>query len=150
MKNPLTSLLVTIAGVAVVTPLVIYGARNPELAAIYPRIDNLSSSPLLFVRGSFFYFLYYVGYEICFRGFLFMGVRDDVGDVQALLVSLAVTVMLHLTQPQIETLMAVLAGFAFPIIVLRLRNVWPAVLIHAYVGISLNYWIIVYGGGFPR
>jgi membrane protease YdiL (CAAX protease family) len=111
-------------------------------------VQNAARTPQLFVKSALFYFLYYVGYELCFRGFLFMGIKDDVGEFPAVLISLAMTVLLHVTQPQLETLLAVIAGFVFPLVVLRLKTIWPVVLIHAYVGISLNYWIIVRQGGF--
>jgi hypothetical protein len=147
-RRPLVSLMVAIAGMAVITPLVYFGSTRMELAAVYPQVQNASRSAALFWKSALFYFFYYVGYEMTFRGFLFMGIKDDVGEMQAVMISLALTVLLHITQPQLETLMAVLAGLAFPIVVLRLRSIWPVVLIHAYVGISLNYWIILRQGGF--
>ena len=77
-----------------------------------------------------------------------MGIREDIGDMQAIMVSLLATVLLHVTQPQSETLMAVLAGFVFPLIVRRLKTLWPGIFIHAYTGIALDYWIIMGRGGF--
>lgn len=147
-KNPLPSLLVAVAGMALATPLVYFGSAKMELAAVYPQVQNAVRTPLLFAKSALFYLLYYAGYEMCFRGFLFMGIKDDVGEIQAVIISLAVTVLLHVTQPQLETLVAVIAGFVFPLVVLRLRSIWAVVLIHAYVGISLNYWIIMRQGGF--
>jgi membrane protease YdiL (CAAX protease family) len=145
---PLKSILITVLGVVVVTPFTYFGSLRPDLAAVYPLVLNAGGSPLLFAESSLFYFLYYVGYEICFRGYLFMGIRRDVGNWQALGVSLIATVLLHVGKPQSEMLMALLAGVAFPIIVWRLKSVWPAVFIHAYAGISLDYWILLRRGAF--
>lgn len=147
-RHPLTTLLVAVAGMALATPLVYFGSTRMELAAVYPQVQNAARTPGLFALSSLFYFLYYVGYEMCFRGFLFMGIREDVGEVKAVMISLVATVLLHLPQPQLETLTAVIAGLVFPLVVLRLRSIWAVVLIHAYVGISLNYWIIMRQGGF--
>ncbi len=147
-KKPFVSLFVTMAGIAFMTPFVYFGARRPELNSLYPLVQNAGDSPVHFLKSSLFYFLYYIGYEFCFRGFLFMGIREDIGDIQAIMVSLLATVLLHVTQPQSETLMAVVAGIVFPLIVRRLKTLWPGILIHAYTGIALDYWIIVGRGGF--
>jgi len=148
VRNPIVAVLITLLGVLAVTPLTFFGSRDPRLAAIYPQAQNAAESTFLFWQSSFFYLLYYVGYEFCFRGFLYMGIREDVGDWQALGVSLLATVLLHVTQPQTETIMAIVAGVVFPLLTRRFRSIWPCVLIHAYTGISLDYWIIVWGGGF--
>jgi membrane protease YdiL (CAAX protease family) len=148
VRSPLVAILMSLLGILVVTPLTFFGSRDPRLAAIYPQAQNAAISSLLFWQSSFFSLLYYIGYEFCFRGFLYMGIREDVGDWQALGVSLLASVLLHVTQPQSETLLSIVAGVVFPLLVRRFRSIWPGVLIHAYAGISLDYWIIVTGGGF--
>ena len=77
-----------------------------------------------------------------------MGIKDYIGDWQAMAVSLIATALLHVTQPEGEMVMAILAGIAFPIIVKKLNSLWPCILIHTYTGISLDYWIIINSGGF--
>jgi membrane protease YdiL (CAAX protease family) len=140
--------LIALLGIAFLTPLVYFGSKNYQFQALYPLVLNAGNSPAAFVKSAFFYFLYYVGYEFCFRGFLFMGIKDDIGDWQALGVSLIATVLLHVSQPQAEMIMAVFAGVAFPLIVKKMRTIWPVVFIHAYAGIALDYWIIMARGGF--
>jgi len=148
VKKPIILLFITILGIAVATPFAFFGAKNPGITSVYPLIRNLGDSPLLFLKSSLIYFLYYAGYEICFRGFLFMGIKDDVGEWKAVFISLAMTTLLHIDRPQEETLMALVAGFVFPVVVLRTGSLLPVILIHAYVGISLDYWIIINQGGF--
>jgi hypothetical protein len=148
LKKPLLALLITLLGIAIITPLVYFGARSPELSSVYPLAKSAGDSPVNFLESALFYLLYYVGYEFCFRGFLFMGIKDDIGEWRALGVSLLATVMLHVNKPQSETVMAILAGIAFPIIVSRFGSLLPVILIHAYTGISLDYWVIIQSGGF--
>jgi membrane protease YdiL (CAAX protease family) len=148
LKRPLFTLLITLLGIAIITPLVYIGARSPELSSLYPLAKSAGDSPGNFLKSALFYLLYYVGYEFCFRGFLFMGIKDDIGEWQALGVSLIATVLLHVNKPQSETVMAIIAGIAFPIIVSRLGSLLPVILIHAYAGISLDYWVIIQSGGF--
>jgi membrane protease YdiL (CAAX protease family) len=148
IEKPLWTFGITLLGMAFVTPFAFFGAKNPQYADYYPLVKSAGASPILFVKSAFFYFLYYAGYEFFFRGFLFMGIKDDVGELQALAVSLAATVLLHVTQPQGEMILSILAGIVFPLIVLRLKSLLPVILIHAFMGISFDYWIIVHSGGF--
>ena len=148
VKRPLVTVFVTLIGVVIATPLVYFGAGTPALSSIYPLVRYSGLSPGRFAESAFFYFLYYIGYEFCFRGLLFMGIKDEVGEWQAIGISLIASVLLHVTQPQSEMVMAIVVGFAFPVVVSRLGSLLPVTLIHAYAGISLDYWIIVRGGGF--
>lgn len=148
LQRPLLILLITLLGIVVITPLIYLGARRPELFSLYPLVRSAGDSPSRFLESAFFCLLYYIGYEFCFRGFLFMGIKDDIGEWQAVGVSLIATVMLHVTKPQSEMIMSILAGIAFPIIVSRFGSLFPVILIHAYAGISLDYWIIIQSGGF--
>jgi hypothetical protein len=148
INRPLVTFFVTLIGVVIVTPLVYFGARDRLLSSIYPLVHDSSLSYGRFAESALFYLLYYAGYEFSFRGLLFMGLKDDIGEWQAVGVSLAASVLLHVTQPQSEMLMAIIAGIAFPIVTRRLGSLLPAVLIHAYTGIALDYWIIIYQGGF--
>jgi len=148
LKRPFFSLAIAVAGIAFVTPFSYAGAKNPQFTAMYPLVKNAGESSILFLESSLFYLLYYMGYEFFFRGFLFMGIKDAIGDWEALGVSLIATVLLHVNRPEGEMIMAILAGIAFPIIVKKLKTLWPVIAIHAYTGISLDYWIIINTGGF--
>lgn len=148
VQRPLITIFITLVGVVVVTPLAYIGANDPVLSLIHPYVKSSGSSLGRFIESSVFYLLYYIGYEFCFRGFLFMGIKDDVGEWQAVGVSLIATVLLHVNRPQSEMVMAIIAGIAFPIVVSRLGSLFPVILVHAYTGIALDYWIIMRAGGF--
>jgi len=148
IKRPLISLLIALLGVLFVTPFTYFGAKNNDFISVYPLVKNSFGSAKNFVIAEFFYFLYYIGYEFFFRGFLFMGIRKHIGDWEAMGVSLMATVLLHVDRPEGEMAMAILAGIIFPIIVRQMKTLWPVILIHAYTGISMDYWIIINSGGF--
>ena len=148
MKRPLVTIFITLIGVVIVTPLTYIGANDTVLSTAYPLVKSSGSSPSRFFESSVFYILYYIGYEFCFRGFLFMGIKEDVGEWQAVGISLLATVLLHVNRPQSETVMAIVAGIVFPIVVSRLGSLFPVIIVHAYTGIALDYWIIVRAGGF--
>ena len=148
IKRPLIALFITLLGITVVTPFVYIGSKRPEFTAVYPLVRNAVDSPVLFLKSAVFYFFFYIGYEFCFRGFLFLGIKDDVGDWQALAISLLATVLLHVISPQAEMIMSIVVGIAFPIIVKKLESLWPVIFIHAYIGISFDYWVIIGNVGF--
>jgi len=148
IKKPLISLLIILLGILFVTPFTYFGAKNKDFISIYPLVKNSYGSVRNFLKAEFFYLLYYIGYEFFFRGFLFMGIRKHIGDWEAMGVSLVATVLLHVNKPEGEMIMAILAGIIFPIIVRKMKTIWPIVIIHAYTGISLDYWIILNSGGF--
>ncbi len=147
-KRPLIGLFIALLGIIFVTPFTYFGAKNPDFYKVYPLVKNSFQSVENFAVAEFFYFLYYIGYEFFFRGFLFMGIRKHIGDWEAMGVSLMATVLLHVDRPQGEMAMAILAGIVFPVIVRKMKSLWPVILIHAYTGISLDYWIIINSGGF--
>ena len=148
IKKPLISVLIALLGIIFITPFTYFGAKNRDFISIYPLVKNSFGSAKNFAIAEFFYFLYYIGYEFFFRGFLFMGIRRYIGDWEAMGVSLMATVLLHVDRPEGEMAMAILAGIVFPIIVKKMKTLWPVILIHAYTGISLDYWIILNRGGF--
>ena len=148
IKKPLIALFVTLFGIAIVSPFLYIGSKMPDLLSIYPAVHNAGASRYLFFKSSIFYFFFYIGYEFLFRGYLFMGTKDDIGEWQAISVSTLATVILHMTTPVKEMALSFLFGIVFPLIVKKFRSIWPVVFIHAYIGIAFDYWVIINSGGF--
>jgi membrane protease YdiL (CAAX protease family) len=146
--RPLPVVLITLFGIVIITPITYFGSKRSDMSSFYPLVLNAGDSPILFVKSSLFYVLYYIGYEFCFRGYLFLGIKEDVGEWQALAISLIATVLLHVNRSQGEMIMTIIIGVAFPLVVDRFKSLWPAVFMHAYAGVSLDYWIILRRGGF--
>lgn len=148
IKKPLIALFVTLLGIAIVSPFLYSASKAPEFIAMYPAAHNAGASRYLFFKSSFFYFFFYIGYEFLFRGYLFLGTKDDIGDWQAISVSTLATVILHVTTPVKEMALSFLVGIVFPLIVKKFKSIWPVVFLHAYIGIAFDYWIILNSGGF--
>ena len=148
IQKPLIAFFVTLLGIAIVSPFLYYGSKMPDFLSFYPAVQNAGASHYLFFKSSVFYFFYYIGYEFMFRGYLFLGTKDDIGYWQAISVSTLATVILHVTTPVQEMALSFIIGIVFPIIVDRFKSVWPVILIHAYIGIAFDYWAIINSGGF--
>jgi membrane protease YdiL (CAAX protease family) len=78
--------------------------------------------------------LYYVPYEVFFRGLLQGSLQRRLGATAAVCIQAAMTTLLHLGKPQGEIWSALLAGFVFGALVVRARSVWPIVLVHFALG----------------
>jgi membrane protease YdiL (CAAX protease family) len=148
IQKPIRALFVALLAIAVISPFLYYGSKMPDLLLFYPAVKNAGESRYLFLKSSVFYFFFYIGYEFLFRGYLFLGTKDDIGYWQAVSVSTLATVILHVTTPVKEMALSFLIGIVFPVIVNRFKSVWPVILIHAYIGISFDYWVIINSGGF--
>jgi membrane protease YdiL (CAAX protease family) len=107
-----------------------------DMRAEYPLAKLSVESGSRFVVYQLAYgLLYYVAWEAFFRGFLQMGLRPHIGDLPAILVQTAASTLLHIGKPMGETWAALLAGFLFGALMLRMRSIWPLVLVHWGLGL---------------
>ena len=117
---------------------------DATIRAEYPINRSAGLSPQVFGFHAFTYALFYLGWEFHFRGFLQFGLREKLGTVNALLVQVMASSLLHIGKPGAETFGAVGAGILWGIIALRTRSLLPGLLQHFLLGITLD-WFICYG-----
>ncbi|MBD3368249.1 MAG: CPBP family intramembrane metalloprotease [Candidatus Eisenbacteria bacterium] len=119
----------------------------PVFVQEYPLAAAAGASTERFVLYQLAYgFLYYAAYEAFFRGMLQFGLREHIGATGAILVQTAITTLLHIGKPPAEIWSALVAGFVFGSLALRLRSVWPLWLIHWGLGL-LTDWSCASAGG---
>lgn len=118
-----------------------------DFLAEYPlaKLSTRSGSRFLLYQLAYG-LLYYVAWEAFFRGFLQMGLRPYIGDLAAILVQTAASTLLHIGKPMGETWAALLAGFLFGALMLRLRSIWPLVLVHWGLGLLTDVFCARAGG----
>jgi membrane protease YdiL (CAAX protease family) len=124
----------------------VVGAMTTDLRAEYPLYKGLATGPLsLFIGYAFAYLLYYLGWELFFRGFLQFGLRESLGDVNAILIQTLASCLAHLGKPAGEIYGAILAGIVWGIIAFRTRSILVVLLAHWLLGVSLDA-LISFGG----
>jgi membrane protease YdiL (CAAX protease family) len=120
------------------------GSGDPVVRAEYPVNKLACTSGGMFAFHAATYFLYYLGWEFYFRGFMQMGLRDAVGEANALLIQVMASTLLHIGKPGAETFGAVFGGILWGILVYRTRSLLSGVLQHFLLGITLD-WLICFG-----
>ncbi len=152
----LLAVLLLAAGVA--------AAYTPALYAYYPYSQTLleraaSGEAGLFLFHALLYLLaYYLPWEFFFRGFLLFpflrlvetrsGGKADAAVLLAVASLQAIpSALLHFHHPFTEVLMALPFGMVLGWLAWRTRSVFPGLLLHYTVGLSMDLFIVLRVGG---
>jgi len=120
------------------------GSKDASLLDKFPINPEAGQSALMFTLHAATMLLFYVGWEFYFRGFMLFGLRDSLGETNAVLVQMLASALLHIGDPPSEVFGAVLAGLLWGILAFRTRSVLSGMGQHYLLGISLD-WFICYG-----
>jgi len=138
----------TVRSFLVLAPLLIAAAwlasRSPAMAAEYPINKSAASGPGAFASHALVYAAFYLGWEFYFRGFMQFGLRESLGDVSALLVQVACSVLLHIGKPATEVYAAIGGGILWGIFAFRTRSLLSGLLQHLVLGLALD-WFLCFG-----
>jgi membrane protease YdiL (CAAX protease family) len=125
----------------IMVALAALAARNPEFLAQYPLWRGACASSPAFLLHAAAYLAYYIGFETLFRGFIQFGLRDELGDWNAILVQTALSTAMHLGKPTGEVYGAVVGGIVFGALVFRNRSILAVTALHWILGIALDLFI---------
>lgn len=139
-------LKLSLGAVAVVTPMLWFGAANPEMQKTYPMAAEAAASPLVFMLYEASYALYYWGWEFFFRGALQLGLEQSLGFTGALMTQWIPSVLLHVDKPLVETWGAVLVGPPLGLAAARTRSFLYIFLFHYAIGVINDLFCTVYTG----
>jgi membrane protease YdiL (CAAX protease family) len=116
-------------------------SRDPIMLEKFPINPQAGQSASMFALHIATYFLYYVGWEFYFRGFMLFGLRDSVGDANAVLIQTLASALLHIGSPPAETFGAILGGLLWGMIAVRTRSMLSGFGQHFLLGITLDTFI---------
>ncbi len=130
---------------AVMAPVMIAltypSASNPQFLAEYPLFKGAGASAGTFAGHSLLYLTYYLGYEMLMRGFIQFGLREQLGDWNAILVQTVISTLFHIGKPDGEIFSSILGGLIWGIVVFRSRSLLYVLLVHWLLGVSLDFFI---------
>ena len=126
---------------AVMVGLSYPSSKDPQYIAEYPLYKGAGSSIQMFAVHAFAYLIFYLGWEIFFRGFMQFGLTERFGVWGAILVQVALSCIVHIGKPDSEIYSSILGGLVWGIMVYRSKSIWPSITTHWILGISLDYFI---------
>ena len=118
-----------------------FSRNDPEFVAEYPLFKGAAASPAAFLSHAFSYVFFYIGWETYFRGFMQFGLRQSLGDWQAILVQTSLSCILHIGKPTGEIYSSVIGALVWGIIAFRAQSLLVIVLLHWLLGVGLDYSI---------
>lgn len=143
LGNIKKGLLILLVIPVLVIPLIYISSKMPEIRTEYPLAKSLlSDQSNLLIYQLAYIFLYYIGWEFFFRGFILFGLKDRFGPMNAILIQTISSCLVHIDKPEGEIVGSIIIGIVFGIIALRTRSIWYVFLIHAAIGVFLDLFII--------
>lgn len=135
----------TFRTMAILVPLFLaggyMGSFDPAMRAYYPINAHAGVSGAMFALHAATYFLFYLGWEFGFRGFLQVGLRGSMGEVNALLVQVLASCALHFGRPASETYLSILGGILWGVLAFRTRSLLSGTVQHYTLALSLDWFL---------
>ncbi|MCC6624391.1 MAG: CPBP family intramembrane metalloprotease [Deltaproteobacteria bacterium] len=138
----------TLALAVLAVPAMIVAASDPGMRAVYPFYRQFGSAPS-FIAYELAYALFFVVIEFAFRGYLLFGLaessprtpatpgRPGLGHAAIFVSALAYTIWHH-GKPMAELGGTLLWGVVTGAMILRMRSIWPVVLVHWGMNVLLD------------
>jgi membrane protease YdiL (CAAX protease family) len=126
---------------AVMVGLSFPSSKDPQYIAEYPLFKGAGDSMQMFTMHAFAYLIFYIGWEIFFRGFMQTGLTPRFGIWGAVLVQVAISCIVHIGKPDSEIYSSILGALVWGMMVYRSKSIWPAITTHWLLGVSLDYFI---------
>ncbi|MCP5048866.1 MAG: CPBP family intramembrane metalloprotease, partial [bacterium] len=139
----------------VALPLFWFGTNDAEMQQEYPMFgkDNITTWNGFMVY-ELVYLIFFINIEFIFRGYLLFGlygIRDKkavdnvpgapgplVFGVYAVLIQMLAYTMWHIPKPTPEYIGALVWGVAVAAIALKIRSIWPIIIVHWVLNVILD------------
>ena len=117
-------------------PVVLGGSGMADVGAEYPLSKAAAASWGTLATYVLVYGVYYVGWEIHFRGFILFGLARKVGPWVAIFAQTVPSVLIHAGKPPGETFGAIFAGVIWGWLAFESRSILGPLLAHWALGIT--------------
>lgn len=129
---------------AIALPMVVvlsyFSGKNEKLQEKYPEVKLENWNVPQAIKFGLGWSFYLLGYEILFRGVLFLIPAIFLGFPIALMINLALYSISHIPKGLDEALVAVPVGVLFCILSYKTESIWLAFFLHLAMSISGNYF----------
>lgn len=129
-------------GIPVLLVLAYFSAQNPAMQLEYPLAKStLADWGRFWLVEAAYLLFYYTAWEFFFRGVLLQSVGRSYGLMMALLIQTIPSALIHIGKPGAESFASIIAGLVFGWVAWRTRSFIYPLLLHAFMGISLDLLI---------
>ena len=126
----------------VMIALAYLSSRMEPFLMEYPLYKGAGSSLLTFSVYALSYLVFYLGWEFFFRGYMQFGLREKLGDWNAILIQTLASCLSHIGKPEGEIFFSIIGGIVWGIVAFRTRSLLFVLLLHWLLGVSLDVSII--------
>lgn len=132
----------------IMAPFLVIVAFSESFQSTYPFYNHAERSSFDLFIWIFIYGAQFFALEFFYRGFLIQGLRHRFG-IYSILISTIPYVMIHFGKPLPETLGSIAAGFALGAMAYHYRSVWPPIVLHVSIAISMDLFSLSAQGRLP-
>jgi membrane protease YdiL (CAAX protease family) len=123
---------------AVVIPVMLIVAREPDFGSYYPFYKQSSRSYFDWLSWEAMYFLQFFALELFFRGWMLSALRRSLGSSAIFAMALPYC-MIHYGKPYLEANGAIVAGVVLGSLAMRTRSIYAGFLVHVTVAFSMDF-----------
>ena len=128
-------------------PFLWLGSADASLQAAYPWAGSeVGRSLSSLLAWTAIYALFYLSFEVFYRGFLLKGFASFMGVAGSFWLQVLCSVLIHVGKPLPETLAAIPAGILFGWLTLRTRSLLYPILLHLMIGITTDIFSLTRQG----
>ena len=124
------TLIWTVGLCALVVPIACISAKKPKNLINYPQIRAKIWTKGIYRKNLIGWALYLFGYELLFRGILFMPLIDPLGIWAAIAINVALYSATHIPKGLDETIGAIPLGAVLCLLTYASGTIWIAVIVH--------------------
>jgi len=138
-RNMKLSVILTGAALIIMIPIVVIASRTGDFSRVYPLFNIMKRGGWTFVLYEIYFLLFFIAWEYLFRGFMLFSFASHIkSPLIAILLQAVIFTFAHLGKPEIETVSSLFGGLLLGIIIYRLKNIWPAVIVHFAIALTMD------------
>jgi membrane protease YdiL (CAAX protease family) len=144
----LTHLWIYGACLAIVIPVMLIVAQQPDFGSYYPFYKQSSRSIFDFLAWEAMYWVQFFSLELFFRGWMVGALRRTFGSASIFVMALPYC-MIHYGKPYLEAHGAIVAGVVLGSLAMRTRSIYAGFLLHITVAVGMDLLSLYKRGAIP-
>jgi membrane protease YdiL (CAAX protease family) len=137
------------ACLAIVVPVMLIVAHQPDFGSYYPFYKQSSRSIFDLLVWEAMYWLQFFALELFFRGWMVGALRHSLGSAAIFVMALPYC-MIHYGKPYLEAHGAIVAGVVLGSLAMRTRSIYAGFLLHISVALGMDLLSLYKRGAIPH